>query len=165
MGKSTPKSKSSAALKLLEQRVRTRTQDLQNANKAAQNVLEDLQIEKEKLAIAKAKDEALLGSIGDGVIATGERGIIVLVNKAAEKFLHRKSRELVGKMFSEAVTMEDEKGTPVSLDKRPINMALATGMVTTTTTTTTGPVYYYIRKDKTRFPAAITITPVMLGKK
>ncbi|MFA5714473.1 MAG: PAS domain S-box protein [Candidatus Paceibacterota bacterium] len=44
--------------------------DLENANTAALNVFEDLQAEKEALARAKAKDEALLESIGEGVVAT-----------------------------------------------------------------------------------------------
>src|SRR3989344_1551971 len=40
--------------------------DLENAKIAARNVLSDLQKEREKLAEAKAKDEAIFASIGDG---------------------------------------------------------------------------------------------------
>ncbi|MCX6761757.1 MAG: HAMP domain-containing protein [Candidatus Moranbacteria bacterium] len=42
----------------LEEKVRVRTQDLENSKIATQNVLEDLQIEKETLDNAKAKDGA-----------------------------------------------------------------------------------------------------------
>ncbi len=42
-------------------------------------------------------------------------------------------------------------------------MALTTG--TPTTTTSAGPIYYYVRKDKTKFPVAIMVTPVILDGK
>ena len=80
----------------LEEKVKYRTTQLEHnvvfledAKKAALNILEDLNSEKANLAEAKSKDEALLASIGDGVIATNttERGRIILMNKAAELML------------------------------------------------------------------------------
>ena len=54
--------------------------DLENSKKATLNILEDLQIERGNLTEAKAKDDALLESIGDGVIATDAEGKIILMN-------------------------------------------------------------------------------------
>lgn len=139
-------------------------ESLKRAMVAAQNVLEDLTIEKSKVEVAEAKEEAILLSIGDGLVATDEKGNIILINNAAEKLLGKKSEEVVGKAFAETLSIEDEKGAPIPPEKRPMGMALATG-ATTTTTNVAGPVYYYMRKDKTKFPAAITVTPVILGKK
>lgn len=130
--------------------------NLKNANIAAQNVLEDLSIEKLKAEMAKAKEEAILLSIGDGLLATDEKGNIILINKTAEKLLGKKSKEVMGKVFSEVILIEDEKGVHIPLEKHPISMALVNG------TTTTGPAYYYVRKDKIKFPVAITVTPVIL---
>ncbi|MBI2630783.1 GAF domain-containing protein [Candidatus Nomurabacteria bacterium] len=141
-------------------RLETQTLELENAKIAASNVLEDLSIEKSKVEIARAKEEAILLSIGDGIIATDEKGNITLINKVAEKLLDIKSEKVIGKVFSEVLLLTDEKGVPILLDKRPTSMALAT-----TTTTTTGPSYYYERKDKIRFPVAIKVTPIILDKK
>src|SRR3989338_1533963 len=46
---------------------------LEDAKIAARNVLEDLDIEKSRVEIAHAKEEAMLLSIGDGVIAMDEK--------------------------------------------------------------------------------------------
>ena len=140
--------------------------NLEDARIAAVNVLDDLFVEKSKVETAKAKEEAILMSIGDGLITTDEKGNTIFINKAAEKLLGIKNEEISGKSFFESTTIENEEGVAVPLEKRPIHMALATGTTTTTTTTTTtGPTYYYVRKDKTKFPAAITVTPVILSGK
>lgn len=132
---------------------------LKNARIAAQNVLEDLQAEREKLAQAKAKDEALLASIGDGVIAFDQDGKIILVNQAAERMLGWQSGQLMGKSLTEAWMVFDEKGNRIPETERPTAAALR-GI--TTTATTTGPSYFYTRKDGAKFPVAITITPVVV---
>ena len=132
---------------------------LEDAKIAARNVLEDLDIEKSRVEIAHAKEEAMLLSIGDGVIAMDEKGNITIINKTAEKLLEKKSEAIVGKKFFEVINMVDEKGVSIPLQKHPISMALAG------TTTTTGPAYYYMRKDKTKFPVAIMVTPIILEEK
>jgi|GEM_PF-1239588 len=134
---------------------------LKDAQLASQNILEDLNIEKSKVEIARAKEEAILLSIGDGLIATDEKGIITFINKTAEKLLGKKSEEVMGKSFFEVIVIEDEKGVSIPFQKRPVSMALAGG----TTTTTTGPTYYYVRPDKTKFPVAIMVTPIILDGK
>lgn len=136
--------------------------ELKDARIAAQNVLEDLSVEKAEVEAARAKEEAILYSVGDGLISTDEKGNITLINKSAEKLLGLENEEIVGKLLVEAIRAVDEKEAPVPTQKRPVNMALSTG---TTTTTTTGPTYYYMRKDKTKFPVAITVTPVKLEGK
>jgi len=135
--------------------------NLNDAKIAARNVLDDLNSEKSKLETAMAKEKAILMSIGDGLIATDEKGNIIFINKVAENLLGIKNQEISGKSFFESIVIENEKGVSVPLEKRPISMALATG----TTTTTTGSTYYYVRKDKTKFPASITVTPVILTGK
>src|SRR3989338_3541207 len=149
--------------KKIRETLGTQMQGLKNANSAIQNVLEDLNIEKLKAETSEAKEKAILMSIGDGLIATDEKGNTIFINKTAEKLLGIKNEEISGKSFFKSTIIENEEGVSVPLEKRPIHMALATG--TTTTTTTTGPIYYYVRKDKTKFPAAITVTPVILRGK
>src|SRR3989338_2985660 len=134
--------------------------DLADAKIAARNVLEDLQVDKEELAHVRAKDEAMLASIGDGVISTDKNGIIQLFNKAAESMLGIKEKDVIGIKFNEVLFMENEKGERISDEDRPINKVL----FWETTTTTTGLSYHYVRKDKTKFPAAITVAPIFLNR-
>jgi signal transduction histidine kinase len=137
--------------------------NLENEKAAARNVLEDLSTEKTKVEIAKAKEEAILLSIGNGLIATNETGKVILINKIAEKLLDKKSREVVGENFSEVAPMEDEKGVPIRTEEHPINKALSADKIITVATISHD--YYCVRKNKTRFPVAIIATPVILGRK
>ena len=139
--------------------------NLEDAKVAARNVLEDLQVEKKSLAYAKAKDEALLASIGDGVVATNQAGKIVLMNKAAGRMLGWSAKQVTGRLFVEVWQVLDEKGNLVPEAKRPVTLALTGKITTTTTTTTTGSGYFYTRKDGTKFPVALTVTPVLVGNK
>lgn len=137
--------------------------NLENAKIAARNVLEDLSAEKLKAEIAQAKEEAILLSIGDGLIATDEKGNIVLINKTAEKLLDIKSEDIAGKGIAEIIPIEDEKGMPIPPESRPVNMALADRC--DPCHATPGINYYYTRKDKTRFPVEFMVTPVVLDGK
>ena len=107
--------------------------NLEDAKVAARNVLEDLSLEKAKVEMARAKEEAILLSIGDGLLATDEKGNITLINKTAEKLLDKRRAEVVGKTFSEVVPIEDEKGESILMEKHPAHMALSTGATTATT--------------------------------
>ncbi|MCX6712077.1 MAG: ATP-binding protein [Candidatus Vogelbacteria bacterium] len=111
------------------------------------------------------KNEAILASIGDGLIVTNEAGNIALVNEATEKMLGVKINEIIGKSNSAIFPMEDEKGEIIPIEKRPMTTALAGGSTTTTTTTTTGLSYYYKRLDGTKFPVSLSVTPVILDGK
>ena len=133
--------------------------DLEDARTAARNVLEDLQSEKNRLSTAKAKDEALLASIGDGMIATDEEGKVITINDAAARMIGYNKEEVLGKKYFEVLRNKDTKGNPVPTENRPISIALTTGKKVITNTTT--PPYYYVRKDGTEFPVALTATPII----
>jgi len=135
--------------------------DLEDAKIAARNVLEDLQTEKEELARAKVKDDALLESIGEGVIATDNNGKIILMNPAAETMLGWKLDEAVGKLLAETVPAEDTEGKRIPGEARPLSVALTTSDAVTTV----HPDHYYVRKNGTRFPVAVTVTPIRLDGK
>ncbi|MFA6414869.1 MAG: ATP-binding protein [Candidatus Paceibacterota bacterium] len=112
------------------------------------------------LEMARAKEEAILLSIGDGLLATDEKGNIIFINKTAEHLLGKKSKDVVGKNFAAVIPLEDEKGVTIPLEKHPVNMVLVAGV-----TTAALPAVYYKRKDKKRSPLSIMATPVILDRK
>ena len=109
-----------------------RAEDLEQTRLATLNVLEDLQVEKEALAHAKAKDEAILASVGDGLVAINPDGRIILMNKAAEKLLGWNIQEAIGKLYDDVVSLEDEKGTFAPPKERPLAKAFTHSTTTTT---------------------------------
>jgi len=131
--------------------------NLEDAKKAAANVLEDLQTEKEMLAHAKAKDEALLESIGEGMIAVDIDKKVLLINKVAEKMIGWSGKELISKELTN-LPLEDEAGNLIPSNKRPTTLALETGKTVKVD-------YFFVRKDKSKFLMAITVTPIKLNRK
>ncbi len=103
----------------------------------------------------KAEDEALLASIGDGIVATDKDEKITLVNKAFEEMLGWREKEAVGKRTIEILKMQDDSGDKIAKTERPLQMAIAKKRKITAT-------HYLIRKDNTRFPALIVATPIIL---
>ncbi len=130
--------------------------------KVAYKTMEQKVIDRTKsLEMVRAKEEAILMSIGDGLIATDENGVIILINKTAQQLLDKKSKEMIGKIFTEVVEMHDMKDTVLSADKHPISIALIEKRIVTTSAGS----LYYERKNKTKLPLAIVATPVILDNK
>lgn len=147
-----------------ERAERSKTKELEllaksqeETKKAMLNVMEDLEEAKTRIEVEKVRDEAIFASIGEGLIAVNNHGKIMNVNKAAEEILGMKRKELVGNIIT-TLPLEDEDGTSVPFAKRPTSIALATGETLHVT-------YFFVRKDKKRFPIAITVTPIVLGNK
>jgi len=101
------------------------------------------------------KDEALLASIGEGMIATDKNERMIMINTQGEALLGYQKVALVGKKLSKAIRLEDEKGEALSEAGRPSSIALATGSKAVSSA------YYYVRKNGSRFPAMITAAPVI----
>ncbi|MDQ3099446.1 MAG: ATP-binding protein [bacterium] len=118
--------------------------------------LNKLSQSKEKLRQAKAKDDAILESIGEGIIATDKKGEILFLNQAAQQKLGFNSSDAIGKRLTELLVMEDKDGNPIAEQNRPMNKALSTGQKVNAT-------YFYTRKDGNKFPAAVTVTPILVG--
>lgn len=140
---------------------------LEETKKAMLNVLEDLENEKSTLQREKAKDEAVLLAIGDGLVVTDKQRNILLVNKAFERLLGWEKHEVLGRRFSDIVPMltEDDEVVPPKERFRPlllISGKKVKSMDGTFVTTTSD--YYYQKKDKSKFPVVTTSTPIVLGE-
>jgi PAS domain S-box-containing protein len=110
---------------------------------------------------AKAKDEAILASIGDGMVVVNKEGKVTYVNQAFEKMVGWKMQEVLGKYIVEVVPREDQEGNVVLFNERILTKVLSGEKVVADLTMP----FYYIRKDKTRFPASSIVTPIILEGK
>lgn len=126
---------------------------------------EQLRIRTDELHLAKAKIEqekvqyaALLASIGDGMVAVDCEGKITMMNAQAEQMTGYRATASWGKPFYGLIPIQDEKGQTLSPSERPFDKTLATGKKVTMTA-------YYMRAGKTLFPAAITVSPIVLDGK
>ncbi len=104
---------------------------------------------------AKAKDEAMLAGIADGLVVVGKDMKIILINRAAENAIGWQTKDVLGKVWGDVIAIATEDGKSVEPNKRPLFLAIH-GEATTTT-------YLYTRKDKTTFPVSLTVSPVKVG--
>lgn len=133
---------------------------LEDAKIAAFNVYTDLNDEKKRLDIARAKEEAILTSIADGVIVIDTSGNILMINRTAEKLLGYTKKESIGESWHKILCVEDEKGYAISPKDNPIQAVLLKSKKSKLINKV-----YYVRKDKTKFPVVGTVSPVILQEK
>ena len=120
------------------------------------------------LAYAKARNEAMIASMGDGLVAVDKEGAILIVNNAFENLVGWKEKDVLGKLLVEVVQREDEAGNIVPFKERILTKILSADTTTAAAADTAAAAaadWYYIRKDKTRFPVASIITPFILEGK
>ena len=149
--------------------------------KMAEDVKKAYEMEKrakERIDEARVKDEALLSSIGEGVIAIDKEGKVIFINNVAEEMLVLKNEQAINKSYEEILKIENEKGEAIKNEASPLYQALSSGrkIVTGATggsdsaesvssTVSPAAAYYFARGDKTKFPAAVTVAPVVLNGK
>ncbi|MBI5412143.1 HAMP domain-containing protein [Candidatus Peregrinibacteria bacterium] len=111
-----------------------------------------------KIQQEKAKDEAILKSIGEGIIVTDNQGNIVLSNRVAQEILGWGGQVFSGKPLSSAMTLQDENGVPIPRDKDLFQLVLARLQSVSGT-------YYYSLPDRPLFPLIVLASPVILNRK
>src|SRR6185369_2074920 len=104
---------------------------------------------REALAQDSARLEALFASIGEGVIATNENGIITRINQTALDMLGLRRKDAIDQRFLSAIVSVHDNGTPVDVFERPIVKAFQTGKTIHART-------LYIRKDNSLLPVQLT---------
>lgn len=104
----------------------------------------------------RARTVALFRSIGDGVIAADQHGVISDVNQQALKLLGYKRKELVGKWLPHAIPAFSQDGLPVELIDRPGSRAMLDGRAVTES-------IIYRTADGSYLPVSVTASPVMVN--
>lgn len=133
-------------------------EDLESNNSSLEQKTLELELSEKDIRHTKAVSDAILASVGDGLVVVDKKGKITYVNQAFEKMLGWQSAEVLGKYVIEVVPRESEKGDKVLFNERILTKVLSGAVVTADLTNP----FYYIRKDQTRFPTSSIITPIIL---
>ncbi len=139
--------------------VQQKNKDLEDTKAAMLNLLEDLEDAKQRVEQDKAKDVALLSSLGEGMIATNEAHEITVVNREAEELLGKSMDQLRGKLLFEAVQVRNGDGSPLRQAERVYSKALAAGHPVVSTDVEMQ------RANDGWFPVALTASPIVMGTK
>lgn len=105
-----------------------------------------------------ARLEALFASIGEGVIAADENGVITRINDVALKLLGYSEADVLGKRFLDKIVAVHENGSPIDIMERAITRAFLTGRAVSART-------LYKKLDGTLLPAQLTVSPILLDTK
>lgn len=145
----------------LEQKIQEKTKelldkvtDLEGAKRGMLNLMEDLQSAKTTAEKDKVTDEAILSSVGEGMVFSDEAGKIVFMNKAAEDILGCVEQDVIGKAVFETFSLQDEQGNLLQKNMRPIAETMQSKTRVTQTVN-------FLRKDNQKFLLSLTTTPVM----
>lgn len=105
-----------------------------------------------------ATSDVLFFSIGEGAIVTDAHGKVSRINRVALEILGLKAREVLDKWYPDVVVAEDEAGKLIPKIERPITEVFLSGR----------PIFkriYYRRKDGSRVPVAVTVSPIIVRGK
>jgi two-component system, OmpR family, sensor histidine kinase VicK len=115
-----------------------------------------------RLAIEQQRDEAILQSMGEGLIATDETGKILLMNHVAARYLSvADDTSVVGKHIQEVYDLydvNDKSEKPLPHDQRPVFMALSTASMV-------HDVFAFHSTDGKKALLDVTATPIMFSDK
>lgn len=128
----------------------------QNVDNKVESIQNELSARSRELAVTQATQEAMLDNIGDGIIGTNDRGLIIYTNAQTTNLTGFAQNELMGKMLIHALVLANEKGEEIPISKRPSRLAIFEKRKVVDRSG------YFLRKDKTKFAASITATPVLL---
>ncbi len=121
-----------------------------------------LQKRREQLLKEKARIEALILGIGDGLVACDKSGIITFANKKAEELSGYVAEEAIGKSYYDIWHLVDAKGVDIPVKDRLFYRALTKKEVINVSTDSH---LYIVKKNGTRFPLASTIAPIIADGK
>lgn len=120
---------------------------------------EKVQERTQELNTAHAKDEALLESIGEGILAIDLYGKVLATNRSAELLLQWDRSEIIGHHFLSFLHLTSRDGKPVAPSEHAVQRALTEKTVVQTVPSETT---LCERKDGSSFPIALTATPFLL---
>jgi PAS domain S-box-containing protein len=111
----------------LDQKVKDRTAELARTNEDLRDEIQERRLAENLLASEKERLSVTLRSIGDGVITTDINGLVVLMNKVAEKLTGWCQEDALGRPLSEVFRIISEKTREPA--ENPVEKVLETGQI------------------------------------
>ncbi|PSO44716.1 MAG: hypothetical protein BRC23_00410 [Parcubacteria group bacterium SW_4_49_11] len=100
--------------------------ELEQTKKELKDSVSDLEMHKHQLELEKAKSEAIIQSLGDGLIASSRDGNIFLINKEAQEFIGCDLEAAQGKFIEQVLDVCGE-GKRLACSDIPTHRALEEG--------------------------------------
>ncbi|MBI5421925.1 PAS domain-containing protein [Candidatus Peregrinibacteria bacterium] len=154
-----------ASIQLMADNLRELVEE--NQNKAAEIFASNLKLRKshttllkskESIEAEKSKADALLGSIGEGIIAIDLKGKVLLMNQQAERMFDRSTASVLGNSFAAYFNFQDQSGKPINMESTIFEHVVSKKTQHFTTV-------YFARPNAERLPLATTLSPILQGKK
>lgn len=145
---------------LIERSLELSSREMEEINNKLKKQNVDLVAAKSATEQWAGKMQALLTSIGDGVVATDKEGKITVLNLEAESLLGWRIKEIEGKLWSEVLRARDENGQPIADKDQSMHLALSTGQKVFVNISNH---HYYQKKNGDLFPIANSISPVVIN--
>ncbi|MEY4723108.1 MAG: hypothetical protein RLZZ324_621, partial [Candidatus Parcubacteria bacterium] len=102
--------------------------ELEATRLAVLNLLEDAEHQKNVASEARARMEAVITSIADGVCVVDDKLAVVMCNPAAEAMFGLTGQEYVGKAWEKFHVFQTLDNQPIAPESHPIQKAIATGV-------------------------------------
>ncbi|MFA5942466.1 MAG: MASE3 domain-containing protein [Candidatus Paceibacterota bacterium] len=116
----------------------------------------------DRMAEGKARDDALLLSIADGILVTDMSGKIIYINSALEKLCGMDAKEILHRDLDESIPFFDDRGQRVPKEKRPIYLALDPEVQKTLPISTATTFHLVNKKDRRKVPLSISAAPFVV---
>lgn len=120
--------------------------------------VQDAEMKRQTVALKEdnAKNDAILESVGDGLVAFDTKGRVMFMNESVHRLLGWNKKELLGKVWTDVVKLQDVQGKTVPHEKLPFTLVIKKGEKLNT-----GFKYVYRRKNNIPLPVSITISPIV----
>lgn len=145
----------------LENLIQERTRELEKANKMLEHNLAEFEFAKETAEHEQAKAEAILTSIGEGLVVTDTKDQVILINRTAERLLGHRSEQVLGRSVAQTLRIQDEAGERPPKERRPLYWAGQGRSFSVSLSDNC----YFTRADGSRFPVSVVASPVILNNK
>lgn len=140
----------------LEDQVRSRTLELEEALFKNEKITRALKQAKMQIEQNEKRLHEITFSLGEGLIAVTAEGIIKFINRAACKMLGWREDEVLGRNAHDLFHHTHEDGTPCLRSTCPHLSVAKTKKLFTNDDD------YYWRKDGSKFPISLVVTPISL---
>lgn len=117
--------------------------------------LETIQQLREKAQEEEAKDEAILRSLGEGLMVTDEEGYLTFVNEAFSDLLWLGDSEVAGQKVSNVIRVANESDEAISFEHDVLLPVLSQEEERSVTDT-----YFFTSDHRETFPVKLTVSPI-----